>query len=200
MTKNRKGIILVICIVVGAILWSYCTFFALKNGWISIKNVEWMIAGCFIFAIIMLLTQIAEFLFNRKKAGRKTFIMHTLDYKMRVILLMLQLACVILVMIPFINSLSIQTLLPVGLIIVTNLNSIVTVYFMNGLHENGLMHGGKFYCWEKVITYSWNSDKPLIFKVENKRKGSVELKYFIKQDDWNEIQSYLQKSLNGVNM
>jgi hypothetical protein len=70
----------------------------------------------------MLLSQISEFLFNRKKACRKIFIMYTLDYKMRVKLLILQLACVI-IMIPFI-SLSIQPSF-VGVIIVTNLNSII---------------------------------------------------------------------------
>lgn len=50
-----------------------------------------------------------------------------------------------------------------------------------------------------VITNSWNSDKPLMFKVKNKRKESVELKYFVRQDNSDEIQSYLQQSLNIKN-
>lgn len=122
MTKNKKVIILVICIVVGMIFGSYCTFLALKSGRVSIKNVEWVEVGCFIFTVIIFLTEIVKFLFNSKKAGRKIFIMYTLDYKMRVKLLILQLACVIM-MISFI-SLSIQPSF-VGVIIVTNLNSII---------------------------------------------------------------------------
>jgi hypothetical protein len=51
MTKNKKVIILVICIVVGMIFGSYYTFLALKSGWVSIKNVKWLVAGCFIFTL-----------------------------------------------------------------------------------------------------------------------------------------------------
>ncbi|WP_411682911.1 DUF5673 domain-containing protein [Clostridium thailandense] len=195
MTKNKKSIILVIGIAVGVILGAYVTFFALKSGWVSIENVEWFIGGCFIFTVVVFLFQIMKFLFNRKEAGGKVFTSYTLDYKTQIKVLILQLVCVILVMIPFINSPSMQTLFIVGLIIVNNLNSIVTVYFMNGLYENGVMYAGKFYCWEKIITYSLDSDKTLMVKVKNKRKGYIELKCFIKQDNWSEIQTYLQKSL-----
>lgn len=195
MTKNKKVIILVISIVVGVILGAYVTFFALKNEWVSMENLEWVVVGCFIVTVIIFLLQIVKFLSNRKKAGEKVFNLYTLDYKMQIKLLMLQLACVILVMIPFISSPSMQTLFLVGLVTVGNLNSIVAIYFMNGLYENGLTYAGKFYCWEKIITYSLNGEKPLMFKVKNKRKGSIEIKCFIKQDNWNEIQTYLQKSL-----
>ena len=50
---------------------------------------------------------------------------------------------------------------------------------MNGLHDGGLMYSGNFDHWGKIISYYWDGDKFLVFKVENKLKGFTELKCFI---------------------
>jgi hypothetical protein len=188
---------LIIIIIIGMISDFY--LFKSDSGdkyYHGIKIINWIMVGSFIFMTIPLLFQILYFVFNQKRVGKKIFALHTSDYKTRIRLLMFDLAIIVFEIILFIISPSINGLFSIGIVVILALNSMTTFYFMNGLYNGGLMYAGNFNCWKDVITYYWNSDKLLIFKVKNKRKEFVELKYFIKQNNCNEIQSYLQQSLD----
>jgi hypothetical protein len=202
MIRDRKCtllIMLVIVVVIGGVFG----FYLAKSGWedklgYGIKNIDWIMISCIILMTLILLFQILYFIFNKKKAGEKIFTLHTYNYKTQVKLFIFELIILLFEVALYIYSPSIHAMCVVGMIFILVILMTLTVYFMNGVHENGLIYVGKFQSWEKIMTYDWESDKLLTFKVKSKRKGCIELKYYIKNNGFEEIESYLQESKSVI--
>jgi len=172
-------------------------FYATKGCWgdyssHGIRNIDWVMLSCFIIITLIPIATYIYYLFNKKKAGRKIFDVYIWNYKIQVKFLVLELIVIVFESVLFVYSPSINSACAIGIIAMLSLNSLLSAYVIYGLFENGLIYGGKLYNWENVLWYSFGIDN-LSFKVKDKRKGSVELKYYIKNNNSNEIEIYLQE-------
>jgi MFS family permease len=198
--KNRKSFILIITSI-PIIVSIFLGFYVFENGWRpdrfynGIKGIDWIMITAIILIILLMAFIIISFLLNKKKAFKMIIKLYPPNYKRQSKILVLSLIFLVFSIILVLYTLSIPSILLFSSVAGNCVLTILPLYFINGLYENGVMHSGMFHSWDDIISHNYKHDNIIAFEIENMFKERRELKFFFKSISCNEIDEIIRRSI-----
>ena len=182
--KNKKFFVIIITFI-SIITLLFLAFYVFENGWTDryyngIRGIDWVMITGVIIMILSITIIIISFLLSKKKAFKMIIKLYPPNYKRQSKRLVLSLIFLVFSIILVFYTLSIPSILLFSTVAGNCVLTILPLYFINGLYENGIMHSGMFYSWDDIISHNYKHDNIIAFEIENMFKDRRELKFFFK--------------------